>query len=126
MFNQALLASPTHPVNGETTNTAVNVQARAPFQGLSEASLDQNTRYFANYNSLQVQLNRRIGRLQWNSNYTWSRTITYLLNPSITSGNTAGTLSPYSQWIDTKLTKNVANRAHAVNFNMGYEFPFWL
>jgi hypothetical protein len=66
------------------------------------------------YNSLQVQLNRRVGRLQWNSNYTWSRTITYLLNP---------TLSPYSQWIDTKLTKNVANRAHAVNFNLGYDFP---
>lgn len=69
-----------------------------------------------NYNSLQVQLNRRIGRLQWNSNYTWSRTITYLLNP---------TLSPYSQWIDTKLTKNVANRAHAVNFNMGYDVPYF-
>ena len=27
-----------------------------------------------NYNSLQVQLNRRVGRLQWNANYTFSRT----------------------------------------------------
>jgi hypothetical protein len=64
----------------------------------------------SNYNSLQVQLNRRVGRLQWNWNYTWSRTIFY--------DNGTG-----SQWIDRKLTKNIANRPHAVNFNMGYDLP---
>ena len=66
------------------------------------------------YNSLQVQLNRRVGRLQWNANYTWSKTITYLINP---------TTNPISQWIDPKITKNVANRPHAVNFNFGYDLP---
>lgn len=35
----------------------------------------------SNYNALQVQLNRRTGRLQWNANYTWSRTINYA-NPA--------------------------------------------
>jgi hypothetical protein len=55
-----------------------------------------------------------MGRLQWNTNYTWSREITYLLNP---------TLSPYSQWIDPKITKNVANRNHAINVNFGYDIP---
>ena len=30
-----------------------------------------------NYNALQVQVNRRMGRFQWNANYTFSRTITY-------------------------------------------------
>ena len=72
------------------------------------------------YNSLQTQLRRRMGRLQWNTNYTWSRTLTYLQNP---------TLSPYNQWIDTKITKNVANRNHAINVNFGYDIPngsrFW-
>ena len=29
------------------------------------------------YNSLQVQLNRRVGKLQWNANYTWSKTLIY-------------------------------------------------
>ena len=60
-----------------------------------------------NYNALQVQFNRRIGRLQWNANYTFSRTITYTFN----------------QWVDSKLGKNVVNRPHAVNFNFGYEVP---
>jgi hypothetical protein len=48
--------------------------------------------------------------LQWNWNYTWSRTIFY--------DNGTG-----SQWIDRKLTKNIDNRPHAVNFNMGYDLP---
>ena len=60
-----------------------------------------------NYNSLQVQLNRRVGHLQWNANYTWSRTITYSFN----------------QWVDSQLGKNITNRPHAVNFNMGYDVP---
>ena len=65
------------------------------------------------YNALQVQLNRRFGRLQWSSNYTYSRTITYSFN----------------QWVNSELGKNVTNRPHAVNFNLGYDIPglsrFW-
>jgi hypothetical protein len=67
----------------------------------------------SSYNALQVQLNRRMGRFQWNANYTWSRTLTY----------------SFAQWVNTNLTKNVVNRPHAVNFNFGYEIPdgsrFW-
>jgi hypothetical protein len=63
-----------------------------------------------NYNSLQVQLNRRSGNLQWNINYTFSKTITY-------NNSTA------YQWVDRKLSKDVANRKHAVNFNFGYGLP---
>lgn len=61
----------------------------------------------SNYNSLQVQLNRRRGNPQWNFNYTWSKTQVYA----------------FAQWVDTKLGKNVANRPHAVNLNFGYTFP---
>jgi hypothetical protein len=68
----------------------------------------------SSYNSLQVQLNRRVGRFQWNANYTWSRTITFLQNP---------TTNPISQYINPEITKNVANRTHAVNFNFGYDIP---
>ena len=61
----------------------------------------------SSYNALQVQLNRRMGRLQWNANYTWSKTIIYNFN----------------QWVDDRLGKDVVNRPHAVNFNYGYELP---
>ncbi|MBI4907055.1 MAG: carboxypeptidase regulatory-like domain-containing protein [Acidobacteria bacterium] len=61
----------------------------------------------SSYHSLQVQLNRRMGRLQWNANYTWSRTTVYTFN----------------QWVNTQLGKDVVNRPHAVNFNFGYDIP---
>ena len=76
-----------------------------------------------NYNALQVQLNRRVGRLQWNANYTFSRTIVY------TQGNVGNTTFPpttataFNQWVNTQLTKNVINRPHALNFNLGYDLP---
>ncbi len=67
----------------------------------------------SSYNALQVQLNRRFGNLQWNANYTWSKTIIYNFN----------------QWVDSRLGKEVVNRPHAVNFNFGYQIPglsrFW-
>jgi Carboxypeptidase regulatory-like domain len=62
-----------------------------------------------NYHSLQVQLNRRVGKLQWNANYTFSRTTTY----------------SFSQWTDSQLGKNITNRPHAVNFNLGYDIPLF-
>jgi len=61
----------------------------------------------SSYNSLQIQLNRRMGSLQWNANYTWSKTIIYNFN----------------QWVDNKLGKDVVNRPHALNFNFGYDIP---
>ena len=57
------------------------------------------------YHSLQAQINRRMGNLQWGTNYTWSRTTFY----------------DFNQWVNHKLEKNVANRPHAFNFNFGYQ-----
>jgi hypothetical protein len=59
------------------------------------------------YNSLQAQLNRRTGNIQWNLNYTWSKTLTY----------------GYNRWVDSKLNRSETNRRHAVNFNVGYSLP---
>jgi hypothetical protein len=70
----------------------------------------------SNYNSLQVQLNRRTGRLQWSANYTWSKTINYANPGGVGGGNN-------SQWVNQELTKDVANRPHAMNFNFGYDLP---
>jgi hypothetical protein len=65
------------------------------------------------YNSLQTQLNRRMGKFQWNLNYTFSRTIVF--------NNASNTT--VLQFVNQELTKNVANRRHAINFNMGYDLP---
>jgi hypothetical protein len=63
----------------------------------------------SNYNSLQVQFNRRVGRnLQFSTNYTWSKTLLY----------------SHQQFTDDALTKNVTgNRPHAFNANFGYSLP---
>ena len=76
MFNQAQLASPSHPVNGATTNTVANVTQRLPFAGLSPVSLFSDTHFQSRYNSLQTSLTKRIGHgLEFLGSYTWSRSL---------------------------------------------------
>jgi hypothetical protein len=74
MFNQALLASPTNPVNGETTNSALNVIARVPYAGISPGSLYCQSVFNAKYNSLQTSVTKRMSHgLEFLGSFTWSR-----------------------------------------------------
>lgn len=76
MFNQALLASPTNPVNGATTNTVANALQRAPFVGVGDTSLINDTRYLGDYNSLQTSVTRRMSHgLEFLGSYTWSKSL---------------------------------------------------
>jgi Carboxypeptidase regulatory-like domain/TonB-dependent Receptor Plug Domain len=63
----------------------------------------------SSYNSLQVQLNRRIGRkITFSANYTWSKTMLY----------------NRQQFTDDALTRaETGNRPHAFNANFGYAIP---
>lgn len=75
-FNQALLASPSHPINGETANTSANVSARVPWQGVEPSSLLCETAYSGNYNGLTTSLTRRPAHgLQFLASYTWSKSL---------------------------------------------------
>lgn len=75
-FNQALLASPASPVNGETANSVANVTARLPWQGISSNSLQSNSSFIGNYNSLQASLRRRLRHgLEMQASYTWSKNL---------------------------------------------------
>ena len=75
-FDQALLASPGNPVNGETTNSVNNVTARLPIQGVSEGSLLTASRFFANYNALQTSVTKRMQHgIQVQGSYTWAKNL---------------------------------------------------
>lgn len=76
-INQALLASPEHPVNGITENTPLNATFRAPFLGFAPNGLIQiQSSGDSIYNSLQASLTKRLGRgLQFLASYTYSKAI---------------------------------------------------
>ncbi len=77
-INQALLASPSAPVNGITTNTVANAVNRVPVLGIAPSGLNQaNWIGISNYNSLQLNLQRRLSRgLQFGVAYTYGKTLT--------------------------------------------------
>ena len=75
-FNQALLASPKNPINGQMTNTVANVGNRLPYDGVSTGSIVYQTRFPSNYNSLQASLTKRLSHgFQFLGSYTWSKSM---------------------------------------------------
>jgi len=82
------------------------IRSMVGYKGIGQIPLFVNNGT-SSYNSLQVQVNRRVGRrLTWSANYTWSKTLTY----------------NRQQWTDDALTRaETGNRPHAVNANFGYD-----
>jgi outer membrane receptor protein involved in Fe transport len=75
-FDQALLASPQSPVNGETTNSVANAANRMPIQGISEGSLLTDSVFIANYNALQTSITKRMQHgFELQGSYTWSKNL---------------------------------------------------
>jgi hypothetical protein len=124
LINQAILASPSNPVNGQTTNTAANAALRVPYLGFSPAGLTMNrTNSDSRYNSLQTSLTKRFSSgLQFLLSYTWSKSMD---NNSGASGSTTSSV-PGDQ---TKLWQARAlsdyDRTHRVVFSYIYQIPAW-
>jgi hypothetical protein len=98
-FDQALLASPTNPVAGETTNSTNNLIQRLPIQGVSPGSLFTISAFQANYNALQTTLTKRMSHgFQMQFAYTWSRAM------DETSGSGGGI--GYEVWLLTNDQRN--------------------
>ena len=77
-FNQALIATPENPVNGQTTTTNENLAQRVPFQGLAGGSYLCETSFNAGYNGLQTSLTKRTSfGLTFLASYTFSKTLDY-------------------------------------------------
>jgi hypothetical protein len=73
-LNQALLASPSNPIRGETTNTVANISKRVPIEGFTAAGLnDIDSTASSWYHSLDVSLTKRLSNgLQFLAAYTFA------------------------------------------------------
>jgi hypothetical protein len=74
--NQPVLASPSNPVNGITTNSVFNAAERVPFVGLSPLVARLESSGNSIYNSLQATLKKDMSHgLQFLAAYTFSKSI---------------------------------------------------
>ena len=75
-FDQALLASPQNPINGETTNSTSNILMRMPVQGVSPGSLVTNSVFTGNFNAMELSLIRRLQHgFELQASYMWSKNL---------------------------------------------------
>jgi hypothetical protein len=74
-INEALLASPTNPIDGITTNTVANASVRVPYLGFAPGGLQMaTTSGDRKFNSLQVVVRKQFSHgFQMQAEYTFSR-----------------------------------------------------
>lgn len=89
-FNQALSASPSHPIRGQTSNDFLNVSQRVPIEGFDPTlSTFIESGGSSWYNALGVGLSKRLSKgLQFLASYTWASALE--TNPGYSTGAFAG------------------------------------
>jgi hypothetical protein len=109
-FNQALLASPQNPIGGQITNTGANITNRLPYDGVSTGSIVYQTRFPANYNSLQASITKRVSHgLQFLGSYTWAKSL------DETSGT--GGSDTFEEWLLSNDQNNPSQAYGPTDFN---------
>jgi Carboxypeptidase regulatory-like domain/TonB dependent receptor len=94
-INTPLLASPSNPIYGITTNSVSNAALRVPYLGYSTAGIDE-TGFdgMANYNSLQISVQKRFSYgLFLQAAYTWSKDLSTVWETNA-SGNQGDSNNP--------------------------------
>lgn len=131
-FNQPLIATPSNPVNGETssygynavpsetifTSTGGNTDLRAPFIGYSPNSVFYKADGISNYDALQFSVQKRVSHgLQVTGSYTWSHTLDEQsgLGLFFTGNDPRNPRSAYSS--------SDFDRTHVLTISYQYEFP---
>ena len=104
-LNQALDASPEHPINGVSSNTLANIGLRVPIPGIRPDALREvESEGNSWYNGLEASLTKRLSHgLQFLASYTFSKTLdTDGADINSTSAGNALTLgdqnSPNQRW----------------------------
>jgi outer membrane receptor protein involved in Fe transport len=125
-LNQALQASSSDPVRGETTNTFANIRNRLPYLGFSSG--EQGIRQLESagamwYNGLHASLTKRFSNgLQFLASYTFSRTLdTDGVNPdTLTAGgsNVGDQRNPRARY-----GPSLFSRDHRFVLSYYYDFP---
>jgi hypothetical protein len=116
--NTPLLASPSNPINGITTNTVENIDFRVPYLGYQSVGV-RGTGFdgTSNYNSLQVTVRKQFSHgLMLQAAYTWSKDLTDLYD-SVANSNDASNLS--QQWGPA-----LYSRPQRFVVNYSYDLPF--
>jgi hypothetical protein len=121
--NQALLASPSNPIRGQTTNTLANIPQRVPFIGFTAPGLNDIASSASSwYHGLDVSVTKRLSKgLQFLAAYTFSHAY------STTGANTgAGGVAGISGDQNNPLAnygRSEFNRAHRLVLSYLYELP---
>ena len=125
LINQPLLASPTSPINGQTTNTSANAQLRVPYVGFSPTGLVWlETSTDSRYNSMQLSVTRRLTKgLRLLGAYTWAKSL------DNNSGSGTGATFTGSDGDQTRLGLNRGpsdfDRTQRMVVNFSYSIPQW-
>ena len=117
-YNTAQLASPSHPVNGLTTNSIENVQFRVPYLGYQAVGL-QGTAYdlISNYNSLQLTVRKQFSHgFLMQGAYTFSKSLTNENGMVANMNNASNTAAQYGP--------SYFNRPQRFVVNYSWDLPF--
>jgi len=125
LLNQALDASPSNTIRGQTENTLANIPLRVPIMGIASTGL-QETESAGNswYNGLEMSLTKQFSRgLQFLASYTFSKSLD--TDGANINGTGAGNRftrgdqnSPRQRW-----GRSSFDRTHRFVFSMIYAVP---
>jgi hypothetical protein len=117
-YNVAQLASPSNPINGITTNTTANVNARVQYLGFISGGLT-GTAFdgTSNYNSLQITVRKRFSYgLTMQASYTYSKDLGDL------TGNSGNSNNP--EYLSQQYGPVAFSHPQRLIINYSYNLPF--
>jgi hypothetical protein len=122
-YNTAYLASPSNPVNGQTSNTLANVAIRVPYLGYQPVGV-QGTAFdgSSNYNSLQASVRKQFSHgFLMQASYTWSKDLTDINYDS--AGSVGADINdPHN--LGQQYGPAYFNRPQRFVVNYSYDLPF--
>ncbi len=122
-YNTAQLATPSDPINGQTTNSLQNVALRVPYLGYQPVGV-QGTAFdgSSNYNSLQVTLRKSYSYgLTLQASYTYSKDLTDI---NYYSGGAVGANVNNASNLAQQYGPAYFNRPQRFVINYSYDLPF--
>src|SRR5579875_1226705 len=121
-INTPLLASPSNPINGITTNSITNAALRVPYLGYIPAGIDETAfDGMGNYNSLQISVRKQFSYgLTLQASYTWSKDLSTMWETNA-SGNQGDSNNPSN--LGQQYGPATFNHPNRFIVNYAYDLP---